>query len=366
MKKDEIFACDKSNMFDVLKHFPLQVEEGIKIGETAQVLNPMPKGRHCVFLGMGGSAIGGDLIRSYIMALNSGQDKPEGDSVHRIITVVRNYTLPDFIAHEDLVVASSYSGGTEETLSAFTQAQKRTGNILCISSGGTLSFEARAHSYPLIVIPTGLQPRCALGYSFFPVLVALNNAGYFGKDAAAAIKSGIDETIHILHEKSAMYSDYERGNPALALALRLHGNIPVIYSPAELFDTVGARWRGQMHENAKNLAFANVLPEMCHNEIESWHYPSDFTSKMFVILLRDKHEHSRVELRFDVLKKLLADKTAGIAEIDTDGESALARMFSHIYLGDWVSYYLAILNHTDPTEIPNISRLKQELSAVQN
>ena len=315
MIKEELLAYDKSSMYDVLINFPRQVEEAVHIGESAQLFNPMPAGRHCVFLGMGGSAIGGDLLRSFIMGIGSPNEKSRRAGNQRIFSVVRNYTLPDFIASDDLVVASSYSGGTEETLSTFAQARKRTGNVICISSGGALTLEARANSLPLIRIPSGLQPRCALGYSFFPVIVALNAAGYFDENTEKEVAIGIEETMHLLHRQSAIYGEYTRDNPALALAKRIHGFIPVIYSPAELFDTVGARWRGQMHENAKNLAFANVLPEMCHNEIESWHYPNNLLSKMFVIFLRDEREHARVSLRFDVLRKVLAESTAGIAEV---------------------------------------------------
>jgi len=364
MTKKEITSIDASNMFDVLKQFPNQIEEALKIGETAQMPNPIPSGRHLIILGMGGSAIGGDLLRSFASSLGSSLKIPTRTTAKRIISVVRNYNIPDFIAPDDMVIASSYSGGTEETLSAFAQAVKRTHNIVCISTGGELTMQARAHSFPLIRLPEGLQPRAALGYSFFPVLVMLNRAGYFGEDAVAEINAGIEETIVLLKKKSAIYAQPGAKNPALALAEKMYGNIPVIYSPAETFDTVGVRWRGQMHENAKNLAFANVLPEMNHNEIESWHFPKRMLKKMFVVFLRDVQEHSRVSLRFDILKKMLEGKIAGITECESEGESTLARMFSLIYLGDWVSYYLAILNGVDPSIIPHISKLKIELGKV--
>jgi glucose/mannose-6-phosphate isomerase len=357
MTQKDIAQIDASNMFNILRDFPKQVEEAVKIGQTAPTLDTVPTGRHLAILGMGGSAIGGDLLRSYVSSLHS--------PAKRIVSVVRNYNLPDFIAHEDMVIASSYSGGTEETLSAFAQAVKRTKNVFCITTGGELTLQARAYSFPLIRLPEGLQPRCALGYSFFPMITTLNRMEYFGSEAKAEIESGIKETITLLKKKSDIYTQLNKKNPAYALAEKLYDNIPVVYAPAETFDTVGVRWKGQFNENSKNLAFCNVIPEMNHNEIEGWNLPKKHTKKLFVILLRDDFEHKRVSLRFEILKELLAKKTAGIEEFWSEGESAIARMFSLIYLGDWVSYYLAILNGVDPTAIPNISSLKKMLAKPQ-
>ncbi|MFM7774758.1 MAG: SIS domain-containing protein, partial [Candidatus Kapaibacterium sp.] len=152
-------------------------------------------------------------------------------------------------------------------------------------------------------------------------------------------------------------------NPALRLAKRLHGTVPVIYSASERLDAVNVRWRGQIQENAKNLAFGHVLPEMNHNEINGWTFPANARKDFSIVLLRDPADHARVALRFDAVKRILRKSAKEIHEVVGVGDSLLARMFSTIYLGDWVSYYLAMLNDVDPTPVPVIMTLKSALAA---
>lgn len=355
MTQKEISSLDKSNMHQILAQFPAQVEQGRALGKALGEF-PLPAAcRHIVILGMGGSAIGGDLLRTYFAAIK--REHPH------VISVVRNYVVPDVLTRDDVVIASSYSGNTEETLSAFGQAVKRTKNILCISAGGELTMQARAHSLPLIRLPEGLQPRCAVGYSFFPLLGALAQPSTIGADAAAMTDKAVTETIALLKKKSAIYSKPDsRKNPALALAVKLADMLPVIYAPADGFEAVALRWRNQFHENAKQLAFSNALPEMNHNEIESWVYPKKLTKKFAMVLLRDEDEHPRVTVRFDALKELIGKRAGALEEVWSEGNALLTRMFSLLYFGDWVSFYLAILNGADPTEIPTIMQLKKILS----
>lgn len=354
MTKAEIAALDKSNMLDVLVNFHTQAEQGVALGREVGTINVPAACRHILVLGMGGSAISGDLLRTYFATQKQSQP--------RTISVLRNYNVPNVLAPDDFVIASSYSGNTEETLSAFGQAVKRTKNFLVISSGGELTLQARARSFPLIRLPQGFQPRCAVGLSFFPLLTALSTPAIVGDEAAAETERGVTEVIALLKKKAAIYSKPDKKNPALALAEKLAKTVPVIYAPSEAFEAVGVRWRNQFHENAKQVAFGNVLPEMNHNEIESWVHPKTLAKKFTPVLLRDAGEHERVALRFEALKELIGKRTGAMHEVWSEGHSMLARMFSLLYLGDWVSYYLAILNGADPTEIPTISKLKVILS----
>jgi glucose/mannose-6-phosphate isomerase len=270
------------------------------------------------------------------------------------------YTLPRFVGPGTLVIISSYSGNTEETIAAHREALRRKARILCITSGGLTARLARRWKSPLLLVPGGLPPRAALGYSFFPILYALGKMGVVddrGKE--------IRETIALLDRLSASYADPERAeNLPLRLAERLSGRIGIIYSAAERFDCVNTRWRGQIAENAKSLAFGHVLPEMNHNEIVGWSTQREPLSEMEVFFLRDKDDHLRVRFRMEATKRLIGECTSHVTEVWSEGSSLLARIFSLIHLGDWVSLYLAVLNGEDPTPVAVIDRLKQELAGT--
>lgn len=353
-KAAQLLAADKQNMFDILVQFPHQVQEALEIGSKAPFF-PSADISNVVVLGMGGSAIGGDLLRTYLSAV-----APDAFPV----SVSRSYTPPPGIGEKTAVIVSSYSGDTEETLSAFEAARKKTKNILAITTGGKLRERAEKLGLPVIVLPGGLQPRCALGYSFFPMLTTFVHHKALGRKAGSETRKALDELVPLLEQKAALYSKPDKSNPAFALAKQLHGVLPVFYSASDLVDTVNLRWRGQMHENAKQLAFGNFLPEMNHNEINSWSNPADIVANTAVVLMRDRDEHPRVALRFDAMKKLIGRKAGRLVEVQGEGEHLLTRMFSLIYLGDWTSYYLALMNGVDPTAIPLISKLKKTLASL--
>jgi glucose/mannose-6-phosphate isomerase len=220
---------------------------------------------------------------------------------------------------------------------------------------------AATRRHTLITIPGGLPPRAALGFSFFPLLLTLERLGYFQAQARP-----VAETLRLLEEKTALYADPDpAGNPALQLAERLRNRLTVIYSSAERFDAVATRWRGQMAENAKALAFGHVLPEMNHNELVGWKALTDTMRGMSVLFLRDREDHRRIAARMDLTKEIIAAHGPQMADVWSDGTSRLARMFSLISLGDWLSYYLAILHREDPTPVAVIDHLKTELGKVR-
>jgi len=346
MTFEEIYRIDGSNMHRLLKEFPGQVEEAVSIGKSVP-LKIQGKGiRGVVLTGLGGSAIGGDLLRGY---LSSEMRVP--------ILVNRQYTLPAFVGRDTLVVVSSYSGNTEETNAAHREAIKRRAKILCISSGGVTERLARAKRQTLIKIPHGFPPRAALGYSFFPVLIALTKLGLVRNKSRE-----IAETIRLLHDKANEYSTPDPAtNRAVQLAEQFRGRMGAVYAAGERFDGVATRWRGQMAENGKALMFSHVLPEMNHNEIVGWNNPADQLRELYVLFLRDKGDHRRVQQRMDLTKQIIAGHTAQVTEVWSEGVSLLTRMFSLVYLGDWVSYYLAILYGEDPTPVKVIDSLKEEL-----
>jgi len=275
--------------------------------------------------------------------------------------VNRYYTLPEFVGKNTLVIVSSYSGNTEETISAHKEAMKRKARILCISTGGETARMAKKFKQPWIQIPPGLSPRAALGYSFFPLLVALVRLGFI-KPKDKEIK----ETIQLIKSKVPTFGDPESPeNAPLKLAEQLVGRLPVIYSPAEHLDTVNIRWRGQIAENAKQLSSGHVLPEMNHNELVGWKVLTELMKHFHVIFLKDVGTHKRVAIREEITKQVVSKYAGGVTEVTSEGNGLLARLFSLIYFGDWVSLYLAILNNENPEPVAIIDYLKSELSKVK-
>lgn len=350
MTNESIAQIDKANMFKLLREFPAQVAEALKIGEAADVRMRVTGVKNIVVCGLGGSAIGGDLLKSYCAG-----------EIGVPIIVNRHYTLPGFVGPDTLVIISSYSGNTEETNTAHREAIKRKARILCISSNGITEQLARKTKSPIIKVPGGLPPRAAVGYSFFPLLLALIKLGFI-KSRPKDIK----ETVTLLQSKAAVYTSPDPAeNPALALAQELKNRVVICYSSTERFDAINTRWRGQIAENAKSLAFGHVLPEMNHNELVGWKVLTEPMAEMHVVFLRDREDHPRVQIRMNITKGIIARQTEHCTEVWSEGKALLARMFMLLYLGDWVSYYMAILHEEDPTPVAVINHLKTEMGKVQ-
>ncbi len=282
------------------------------------------------------------------------------DQIKIPLFVNRSYTLPKFANGNSLVVVSSYSGGTEETISAYSQARKNGAQILVISSGGKIGNTASKLGHNWVKIPGGLPPRAALGYSFFSMLTAFQKAGILKSKHAET-----SETLALLKQLSDEYSDYEKNPLPLRLADQLVNMLPIVYSSTERFDAVNLRWRGQIEENAKTVAYGNFFPEMNHNEIVGYSTLKDLLSRFVVLYLLDGGDHPRVAARFSFVKEIIRPYCSNVIEVRSQGKSLLARMFSLIYLGDWTSYYLAIKKNVDPTPVGNIDMLKKNLSELK-
>ncbi len=349
MTLSDIQNIDPSNMYQLVKDTPRFAREALAIASAAPVRMNVRGVENIVLCGLGGSAIGGDLLKSYL-----------ADELRVPFHVNRNYTIPRFVGPKTLVIISSYSGNTEETTTAHREAAKRKAKILCISSGGATAKNARTRKNPMITIPGGLPPRAALPYSFFPLLITLAQLRLI-KSKSRDIK----ETLSLLETLSSTYGNPEAiDNQALRIAQQLTGRIGVIYASTERFDAVATRWRGQMAENAKTLMWGHVLPEMNHNELVGWKVLRNQMQDMQVIFLRDRGDHPRIRMRMDITKSILGSFTSRITEVWSEGTSVLARMFSLTYLGDWVSFYTAILNGEDPSPVAVIDFLKSELAKV--
>jgi len=354
-RPDRIHKLDPSGMAELLRDFPSQVEDAIRIGEDFRPPRSLLQGsiEKVIFTGLGGSAIGGDVIRS-LTAL----DCPVP------IWVSRHYKLPPFADSRTLCIFSSYSGNTEETLSAFREGIRRKLKALVITSGGELACMCGRASIPWIELPKGFPPRLALGYSVFPILKLFSRLGLWKWEGRA-----VEETLSILSSLARKKYSSEvpfRINPAKKLAQSLAGRWVVIYAGTELLDSAALRFRNQIEENAKAMASHHLLPEMNHNEILGWRFPANLLPRCACVFLRDRGDHSRIQLRMKITKNWIAKKRGVfMSEFHSSGKSRLARLFSVIHLGDWASYYLALLYRIDPTPVAVIESLKKQLARVK-
>lgn len=319
-------TLDSQNMLQVIKDFPKQCREALNLPRGISVSGQID---NIVITGMGGSAIGGDLLKIYLHDINI--------PVH----VNRDYKLPGFVNENSLVFVVSYSGNTEETLSSLKDAKARNAKIIGITSGGKLSEECEK----VITIPSGLQPRAALGYSFFPMLGVLHNT-----NIVRVKNDDLNEMMDILKQTDKFNDHGEE------LSKKLKEKIPIIYA-SEALGAIAFRWKTQINENAKIAACYNVFSEMNHNEIAGY---KGMDRKFTAIIIKDKYDNDRIKKRMDICKGLM-EMTVDVEEVETQGESLLARMFSIIYLGDFVSYYLALLNRVDPSPVEIIEELKKKL-----
>ena len=339
---------DPSAMRAAVRAFPDHLEEGWARGATAAGFDLHASDFDGVVVcGMGGSAIGGDLVRTLV--------EP---SAPVPFLVNRGYTLPGWVGEGTLVVASSYSGGTEETLSAFEDARQRGARTLSITAGGTLAERSEADDLDLVQIPGGLQPRAALGYSL-GVLLRLADA----MGLAEVSEDTFQTALAAARQRSARYDRDEDGNPARALSAAFEGALPVIYTGTGLLEAVGMRWRTQLHENPKHPAVGNVVPELDHNEIMGFESgPPEVLRQMQVVVLRDRDDHAQIQRRFDATRSLVEPAVGGWHEVETDGESRLSRMLSLVQFGDWASFWLAMRKGVDPTPVETIQQLKKTLA----
>ena len=340
---------DKSGMLGLLLDFPQQCLAAQEIGKKANIRFTKRDFNKIVFAGLGGSAIGADLVRSYLYF-----------DCNLPITVLREYELPKYVDGETLLFVASYSGNTEETLSAYEEAKKKGATIITLSSGGKLKELALADNLTFIEIPKGSPPRCALGYQAIIPLCILSKLGII-KDAAVAISQAI-KVLEELREDCLKPEIGLKDNIAKYLASKLFNKFVVIYSQSIHFDICATRMREQIAENSKALSSSYVFPEMNHNEIVGWEHPGKLFKDFKVVMLRDKGMHERVIQRMDITSGILRKEGIEVLEVYSRGDDLLARILSLVYIGDFASYYLAILYGIDPTPVEMVTYLKNQLA----
>ncbi|NOX97621.1 MAG: bifunctional phosphoglucose/phosphomannose isomerase [Nitrospirae bacterium] len=345
-RSEVIAGFDKSDMLSIIRNFPQQWKEAEEIGRKFLPPSDYRKINKVVVTGLGGSAMGGDILLSYL-----------SEEMRIPVFVNRNYTLPRFVDKDTLLFVVSYSGNTEETISAYQKGVDLSAKVIAVTSGGKLKELSEEKSLPVIIVPPGLPPRTALGYLFLPSLIVLEQLGL-----VEAKGEDLEETGLLLGELSRRWeASSSTGNLPQDLARKLFGKLPLIYS-SETLKAVCLRWKTQINENSKNLAYPVVFPELNHNEIVGWEGMEELRKSLEIIILRDKGDQERVKKRIEITKSVLGERPGGLEEVWSEGKSLLARIFSLIYLGDWVSFYLAILYGVDPTPVKPIELLKRRLA----
>ncbi|MFN2593313.1 MAG: bifunctional phosphoglucose/phosphomannose isomerase [Actinomycetota bacterium] len=349
---DAIARHDSLGILGVVEGFADQCAAGWDIGRAARSLPDATGVTSIVVLGMGGSGVAGDVAQSVL--------EPR---IGEFFRVVKSYgPLPEWVGRNSLVIAISHSGNTEETLSALDSAHERGARAITISSGGKLKDVASESGIAHVEIPGGLQPRSALGYLAMSLLGVLTQVGIapdMDKDVNDAV-ADLAEVAGRCHRSTSLAE-----NPSKDLAQRLSGTVPVIYGAGPL-TTAAMRFKCDVNEYAKNPAFWNYLPELDHNELESFNRLVEVSrATLSLVFLRDHaDEHPRITARFDITRGLVEDRVKQLIEVPAQGRNPLARLLSLVLVTQLAAIYMAFLNDVDPGPVETLERLKRDLAAL--
>lgn len=340
----KIKSVDKSNMLSVCVDAYQHYERAARLGRAVSISYPKPKA--VIVAGMGGSAIGGELLKDWAR-----------DRAAIPLEVCREYSLPRYADRDVLVCVVSYSGETEESLSAFLDAIKRGCMVTCLSSGGKLQKYAEKLGVPFLGVPPGIAPRAALPYLFLPQIMLLQKLGLVSN-----VDSEVSEATAVLKQISKENSPDKPvvDNFSKSLASNIDSTIPVVYGHG-VYRAVAQRLKTQFNENSKAPAKWEAFPELDHNEIVGWEAAGKLAKFFSVIFLRDEDEAGEMSMRIEVTKELVARVGVKTFEVWSRGKSTLAKMSGIIGLGDFASIYLAVLKGIDPTPVKTIGLLKEKI-----
>lgn len=342
-------SLDTLNMLGLQIGYPQQFREGIALAR-AFALPPVPQELHevVIFGTGGGSAASGNLLKSYLF----GEGKVP-------IHVVQGYNCPGFVDRNTIVIAVSHSGKTEEINSSFEQAARKGATLVAMGAGGRLKETAQRLGAPYLDVPGGLMPRVAIGYILAPILVMLERWGVCADQTAA-----LDESIALM-EQLGMDCGPDSPvaqNPAKQLTEQIAGKIPVIYGFSDHFDAVAWRFKNQLGENSKYMAFWNTIPHLHHDEAVGWDMQPELMHQLAFVLLRDeKGESPQMKTRWTATREILEERAGACVELWSKGDSLLARMLYLVVLTDYVTCYMAIEKGVDPTPVAIIDLFKKKV-----
>ena len=342
---ESIKQADPGDMLGRIKELPQQVRDAWKIAQAASLPPAYGDVRNVTILGMGGSAIGGEFAGALLL-----------DELKVPLAVHRDYGLPAYVGRDSLVIANSYSGNTEETLSGFAEAKKRGAKLMVVTTGGRLAADAKTMGLPLITFDYKAQPRAALGYSLAMVLGVLCKLGF-----ARDLSQDIDRALADLAKLEERVHEGARTNDAKKLALELYGKIPVAFG-AGVMGVMARRVKDQWNENAKNWGAFDVMSELNHNAVVGFPHPPIARDALVVLLLRSQRDNARHQVRFDVTRELLERAQIPHRTLEFPGSSMLSEVLQMVLFTDYVSFYVALLNGADPSPVKSIDYLKDRLA----
>lgn len=328
-------------MDKLIERFPAQLAEALEIGEAAMLTAPQLEINKIYVAGLGGSGIGGNFVAEMV-----------ADECKIPYLVGKGYGIPAYVDENTLAIISSYSGNTEETLSAFDQIENTGAKIVCISSGGKVIERAKEAGYDYIEVPGDWpSPRACLGFSVVQQIFILQKLGFISSIISRQIKTSIDVI---------KYDQDDIKKEALSIAKKLNGKMPIIYT-SDRMESVALRLRQQINENAKLLCWHNVIPEMNHNELVGW---KDDRQELAVLFLRNKDDFKKNATRIDITKSIISKRSSTVMEVYSKGQSLPEKMFYLVNLGDWISYFMSQMHGVDSLEVDVIDYLKGELAKV--
>lgn len=327
-------------MEQLIADFSKQLEKAIEIGRKTKLDFGGKRFANVVISGLGGSGIGGTIVSEIV-----------SEEATAPILVNKDYFLPAFVNENTLVIISSYSGNTEETVNAMLQAIEKRATVVSVTAGGKVVEIAQKNNLPYILIPGGMPPRSCLGYSLTQLFFVLNAAGIISN----RFEKELEKSVALLNKEEERIKKL-----AQRVAKKLYKKTTIIYS-ATGFEGVSIRFRQQVNENAKMLCWHNVIPEMNHNELVGW---VDKNKKLAVVIFRNTSDYARTQSRIENNKEVIASCTSTIIELFSKGKSKLENSIYLIHIGDWISFYMAQLRNVDATEVNVIDRLKGALSKI--
>lgn len=342
---------DGAGMFERIRDLPEQ------IGEAEERLRRGPEGdlppgpfRNVLLLGMGGSAIGGEIAAA----------RQEGEGAVPI-GVCRGYGVPPWCGPGTLAVATSYSGNTEETLAASREARRRGASVVAVTSGGRLAGEVREEGEALFEVPPGLPPRTAIGHLTFSALAALRGAGIGGEGPASGEAGEVRRRLESLRRSWNLEGGPADSEPA-RVAVDLEETLPVVYHCGGETAPVATRWCGQLAENAKTFSHRAEFPELNHNEIVGWVHPEGTIDRIGLVVLESETAGMETRRGMEAALRLISGKARRVIRIPAAGKTPLSRIFGAVYLADFVSWFLAVRRGVDPTPVRAIDELKAALA----
>jgi len=327
-------------MKTLVANFSKQLEEALEIGNNAQLSASSNKINNVLICGLGGSGIGGSIVAELVVA-----------NANVPINVTKGYFIPAYVNENTLVIVSSYSGNTEETLNCMELAMAKKSKIVAITSGGKVEEKCKANKFDCIIVPGGMPPRSCLGYSLTQLFFVLS----YHKIISDSFRTDLKKSIQLINiESEAIIAE------AKQVAEKLNGKLPVIYATT-YNEGVAIRFRQQLNENSKVLCWHHIIPEMNHNELVGWTQKNDNLS---VVIFLDKDEYTRNLARVDINKEVIKKYASSITEIYSKGNSTIEKAIYFIHLGDWISVLLAEMRQVDATEVNVINHLKSKLSEI--